>query len=118
MVNATPWPLYFRESDPVPIVQESGWASGSVWTNAENLAPTGIVFVLSPSSVLLLCPDCPGLAFSPLLYNTNIPGPGGIRTRDPSKRSAADPRLRPLGHWDQQGFDPRTFQSVASRYTD
>ena len=28
--------------DPVPIVQEAGWASGSVWTGAENLAPTGI----------------------------------------------------------------------------
>ena len=32
----TPW------KDPVPIVQEAGWAPGSVWTGAENLAPTGI----------------------------------------------------------------------------
>ena len=24
--------------DPVPIVQEAGWAPGSVWTGAENLA--------------------------------------------------------------------------------
>ena len=28
--------------DPVPIVQEAGWASGPVWTGAENLDPTGI----------------------------------------------------------------------------
>ena len=28
--------------DPVPLVQEAGWASGPVWTGAENLAPTGI----------------------------------------------------------------------------
>jgi len=28
--------------DPVPIVQESGWASGPVSIGAENLAPTGI----------------------------------------------------------------------------
>ena len=29
--------------DPVPIVQEIGWAPGPVWTGAENLAsPTGI----------------------------------------------------------------------------
>jgi hypothetical protein len=28
--------------------------------------------------------------------------PGGIRTHDPSKRSAADLRLRPSGHWDRQ----------------
>ena len=26
---------------PVPIVQEAGWASGPVWTGAENLAPPG-----------------------------------------------------------------------------
>jgi hypothetical protein len=28
--------------DPVPIVQEAGWAPGPVWTCAKNLAPTGI----------------------------------------------------------------------------
>ena len=32
---------------------------------------------------------------------TDMSVPGGIRTRDPSKRSAADPRLRPLGHGDR-----------------
>jgi hypothetical protein len=31
-----------REGDPVPTVQEDGWAPGSVWAGAENLAPTGI----------------------------------------------------------------------------
>ena len=25
----------------------------------------------------------------------------GVRTRNPSKRAAADPRLRPCGHWDR-----------------
>jgi hypothetical protein len=28
--------------DPVPIVQEAGWATEPVWTGAENLAPTEI----------------------------------------------------------------------------
>jgi len=28
--------------DPVPIVQEAGWAPGPIWTGAENLVPTGI----------------------------------------------------------------------------
>ena len=28
--------------DPVPIVQEAGWAPGPVWTGAENLVSTGI----------------------------------------------------------------------------
>jgi hypothetical protein len=32
------------------------------------------------------------------LYKTNIHAPGGIRTHDPSKRSAAAPRLRLHGH--------------------
>jgi len=27
--------------DPVPIVQEAGWAPGPVWKGAENLAPPG-----------------------------------------------------------------------------
>jgi len=27
--------------DPVPIVQEAGWAPGSVWIGAENLATPG-----------------------------------------------------------------------------
>jgi len=29
------------------------------------------------------------------------PCPGGIRTHNPSKRAAVDPRLRPRGHWDR-----------------
>ena len=32
---------------------------------------------------------------------TNIHGPGGIRTHDLSRRAATDLRLRPLGHWDR-----------------
>jgi hypothetical protein len=33
---------------------------------------------------------------------TDIHVPGGIRTRNPSKRTAADPHFRPRGHWDRQ----------------
>jgi hypothetical protein len=32
---------------------------------------------------------------------TDIHASGGIRTHYPSKRVAADPRLRPRGHWDR-----------------
>jgi hypothetical protein len=42
VVNSAPRPLYPRERDRVPIVQEAGWAPVLVWTSAENLAPTGI----------------------------------------------------------------------------
>jgi len=31
---------------------------------------------------------------------TDIYAPGGIRNRNPSKRAAADPRIRLRGHWD------------------
>ena len=30
--------------------------------------------------------------------------PGEIRTRNLSRRAAAEPRLRPLGHWDRRTF--------------
>jgi hypothetical protein len=48
--------------DPVPIVQEAGWAPGPVWIVAENLAPTGI-----------RSPDLP--ARSESLYRLSYPGP-------------------------------------------
>ena len=41
-VSVTPRPLFTPGKDPVPIVQEAGWAPGPVWTGAENLVPTGI----------------------------------------------------------------------------
>ena len=33
---------------------------------------------------------------------TNIHAPGGVRTHNLSRRSAADLRLRPCGHWDRR----------------
>ena len=41
-VSVTPRAIFTPGQDSVPIVQEAGWASGPVWTGAENLAPTGI----------------------------------------------------------------------------
>ena len=40
VVNAITRPLYTPERDPVPVALEAGWASGSVWMGAENLART------------------------------------------------------------------------------
>jgi hypothetical protein len=39
---------------------------------------------------------------------TNIHAPGGSRTHDPSKRSAADLRLRRRGHWDRLEYSVRS----------
>ena len=42
VVTDTRRPLYPGETAPRLIVQEAGWATGPVWTDAENLTPTGI----------------------------------------------------------------------------
>ena len=65
MVSATPRPLYPLVRDPVPIVQEAGWAAGPVWTGAANLVSTGV-----PS------PDRP--ARSESLYRLSYPVPGWL----------------------------------------
>ena len=41
-------------------------------------------------------------------HKTDVHPPGGIRTHSPSRRAAADPRLRPHGHWDRHtnGYTP------------
>jgi len=56
-----PWPLYLRERDTVPTVQEAGWAPGQVWTVAEN-----------PASTRIRSPDRP--ARSKSLYQLSNPG--------------------------------------------
>jgi hypothetical protein len=61
VVNATPQPLHAWERDPVPILQEAGWAPGPVWMVAEIHAPTRI-----PS------PDRP--AHRESLYRLHYPG--------------------------------------------
>jgi hypothetical protein len=42
VVNDMRQPLFPRERDPAPVVQEAGWTLRPVWTGAENLAPIGI----------------------------------------------------------------------------
>jgi hypothetical protein len=49
-----PRPHLTPGKDPVPIVQEDGWASGPVWTGAENLARTGVRSLDRPARRQLL----------------------------------------------------------------
>jgi len=42
--------LFTPGKDPVPNVQEAGWAPGPVWTGAENLAPPHQDSIPGPSS--------------------------------------------------------------------
>ena len=41
MVSSTPRPYFTPWKDPIPIVQEAGWAPGPVWTGGKS-GPTGI----------------------------------------------------------------------------
>ena len=60
---STPRPGRFTPGkEPVPIVQEARWAPRPVWTDAENLAPTGI---RSPDR----------LARSESIHRLSYPGP-------------------------------------------
>ena len=36
VVSSTPWPHFTPGKDPVPILQEAGWASGPVWTGGKS----------------------------------------------------------------------------------
>jgi len=36
VVSSTPQPLFTSRKDPVPIVQEAGWAPGPVWTGGKS----------------------------------------------------------------------------------
>ena len=71
MVNATPRPFYPREGDPVPYCIGVGVGSSAGLDGCGKFRPTGISFLYC----LVVC-----------TYNTNIHVPGGIRTRNPSKR--------------------------------
>jgi hypothetical protein len=48
-----------------------------------------------------------------LYKRKKIHPPGEIRTHNPSKRSAADPRLRPRGHWDRPQLRAGLIQSLS-----
>ena len=57
----TPRSGRFRERDPVPVVQEAGWAPATVLAGAENFATTGIRSPDRPARNESLCryPDPP-----------------------------------------------------------
>ena len=61
VMEATPG-RFTPGKDPVPIVQEAGWAPGTVWTGAEILAHTGIRSLDRP-------------ARSESVYRLSYPGP-------------------------------------------
>ena len=123
VVNAKPRPLYHRGRDPVPIGQKRLGGPQGRSGRVRKISPTPGFFSFDPyctfkSFRVLHVTLCSILLSLYNQHNTNIHASGGIRTHNPSKRAAADPRLRQRGHWYRLGFDPRTVERVASRYTD
>jgi hypothetical protein len=122
VVNTTPRSLY-PGTDPVPIVQEVGWAPGSVWTCTKNLVLTGIFFFLRSYTTLYL---------SSHLVQSQHPRHVQTRTSHPPLHlppftpimSSQTPPPPPMTPETTQSkgtfgtFDPRTVQPVTSRYTD
>jgi len=73
-VSVTPRLLFNPRKDPVPIVKETGWAPGPLWTGAENLAPTGIssrtVQPIASRYTTLLGPQGPYILLQKKIFNT------------------------------------------------
>ena len=80
-VSVTPRPLYTPGKDKVPVVQEAGWAPGPVWTDAENLATTGI-----------RSPDRP--ARSQSLYRLRYPAHGFLLATPKFERTEKTTKVR------------------------
>jgi len=59
----------------------------------------------TPHSVGILWTSDQPVAETSTSQETDIHAPGGIRTHNPSKRAAADTRLRQRGHWDRRWLD-------------
>ena len=59
VVSSTPRPQFTPGKDPVPILQEAGWAPGPVWTGGKPRPHRDSI------------PDCPGLSQS--LYRLSYP---------------------------------------------
>jgi hypothetical protein len=49
VANATPWALYSRERKQLPILLETGWDQGLIWTGTENFSSTVIRFSDRPA---------------------------------------------------------------------
>jgi hypothetical protein len=94
-VSVMPRPLFTPRKDPVPIVQEAGWAPGPVWMGVENLAPhQDMIPRLSSPSQSLYRLSYPAhnahiyitvfslyMKFNPTCFDTSVATSGSFKTR-------------------------------------
>ena len=102
VIDATPWPLYSRGIDPVPILQEAGWTPTPVWAGKENLATNWIRSQDRPTqseSLYQLSYPGPTGDYPSLFIRNQCPGPGhwhSLLGRDKSPSPQHPDRLRSL----------------------
>ena len=48
VISSTPWTHLNPGKDPVPIVQEAGWAPGPVWMGGKSRPPPGFIPTIQP----------------------------------------------------------------------
>ena len=85
MVSSTPRPHFTPRKDPVPIVQEAGWAPGPVWTGGKSRPYRDWILDLPARSSVTIPTELPG----PHTANTSIiydNGPGNIHRWCPGNR--------------------------------
>ena len=106
VVNAKPHPLYPRGRDPVPIVQEAGWAPVPVCKGSENLASTGT-----------LCSDRPACRHS--LYRLGYPGlPVSITLCERQKKIIGNKQVKVKSSRHRSGVAQRVGRGIALLFHD
>jgi len=80
VVSSTPWSHFTPRKDPVPILQEAGWAPGPVWTGGKSRPHRGSL------------PDRP--ARSQLLYRLSYPAHTHTHTHTHTRRHISKYRSR------------------------
>ena len=72
MVSSTPRPHFTPGKDPVPIVQEAGWAPGPVWTGGKSRPHRDTIPVRSARSSVAIPTEVPGPRSVSVIVNYSV----------------------------------------------
>ena len=87
-VKLCPYNPFFPDAT-APIIESS-------WSHSDTPQSVGLLWTCEQPNI-----ETSTWKHSQNSQQTDIHAPGGIRSHNPSKRAAEDPRLRPRGHWDR-----------------
>ena len=76
MVSSTPRPHFSPGKDPIPIVQETGWAPGSVWTDGKSRPHRDSITDRPTRSSVTIATELPGPRYQyiPFIYVREVAG--------------------------------------------